>query len=65
MNYIMNELKREPKMKDGPVSIDLMRERLMALRFVEPENDLDSRRVKGEIKYLESILQAEEFSSNN
>ncbi len=45
---------------------EAMEERLAVLKSLEePKNDMEARKVKGEIKYIEDTLMAAEFSTCN
>ena len=45
---------------------EAMEERLSVLKsLVKPEDRMEARKVKGEIKYIEAMLMAAEFSTFN
>jgi len=42
-----------------------IKDRLNALRFMEPKTKEEKEKIIGEIKYITLLIQAEEFSSYN
>jgi len=49
-------------MNNNDFNTDLMKERLTALKYINTNDRQEKEQIKGEIRYIESILQAEEFS---